>query len=404
MKTTLPAMIMALTIWGCGAAETTEKVDTVGSEEGLFTSEDEVTGEEMTSDESLAGETISGQIDEAVSSIAEEADNTSAAALSLRGGFRDHKPGDRKLGANAKRHRVCSVDGDKAIVEMKRNFSRSFEKTGKRSMKILMAMAGTHTRTWAQEDNAIACKDNGKAAEVPKDDVEGLTLDVAFDRSKIHSATFTNKKGDEITRLRSFQATGERYVKFLSVSQEDDDSNIFIEREQTKKVTRKMQATNKKGEERVMEHSITTKEAAPMLVTIERDKDTHKAVSRTIKSGTLVATGKKGAIVETVFTNVKYESRNCFAVSGSISGSITKPDEDEASVTFEISFDNGSKSIVFSDGREHEYTPDGCELEKPEEIEEVETETEVEEELEDAPEGDDESEDDSDDDSETEED
>jgi hypothetical protein len=380
MKIVLTKMLMlSLMMWGCGVPEGADREETATDEE-LNVEEEEVSDSEFVSDEEISGETITAQIDEAVSSIAEEQDASSASALGLRSGVGKMGGKERKAG---KRHRECTVDGNSAVVSIKRNFSRTFDKSGMRSITVSMANAGSRTRTWSLEDGQIGCKENGKSADVPKDDRAGVTLDVEFERSKSKSMAMINRKGEIVERSKSFSAKGERHVKFLSVTEDDEASEITVVREQTKKVTRTMHIMNKKGEERFMEHSIESKEDAPMNVTIVRDSGTHKALSRTINSGSLISESKKGGLVETSFDSVTYEPNNCFPISGTISGSITKPNEDEAFVTYTITFDGSSKLIEFSDGRSHEFSPEGCDLEAPEEIEDVTTEAEVSEVLDD---------------------
>lgn len=353
---TLVAYLAVSSLVGCGSKD--------DSSSGGGDDEEAQGTTEILDDSELRTEAVSSTVDVGISAAAEGTDESSASALALAS-----NTGTK----NKVFTRECEEDGDTAVVTISREFSRTREITNK-VREISMSMSGTNdlTRTWSSDEGAVKCHSNGKHIDVAMNDMEGMILDVDFKREGTRTATFTNvRKGITVERYFKFTATGKRHIEWTDVSTEGD--NTTLSTTNTSEVDRSTVAKNKDGEERTMEMSVDIGKEDPLVVDTVRDSSSRDIVSRTIKSGTITSTNKDKGKLEIEFDTVVYTpDSGCLADSGSISGKVFKPEADEATMTFEITFSNGSAKIEYSDGTSADYTPEGCDLENPE----PETETE----------------------------
>jgi hypothetical protein len=309
-------------------------------------------------DEEVIGESITGQVDEAISSAMEDLDASSSASFALLG-----KEESKKNEVN--RFRDCVEDGNKAVVTLKHSFNHEneFERVkfkGYSKLSFLME----RTRTWSKEGTAVKCDSTKKRVNLAGADLKGYELAVAIKSEKTddRSLTKTTKKGEEtIARKSSRSSQGTRTVKWTNVA--NDQSKLTIDKQVTSSMERKMSATNKKGESKSWESTVKTGENAPLLITIIRDSKTSALISRTVKSGTVVGVAKDGTRVETKFDNVLYEkAKKCDATSGKITGAIYAKDATTPSVSYTITFTGSEPTVEFSDGKTYDLNLDGCEF------------------------------------------
>lgn len=366
MKTTVAMVLMTALITGCGSSESTEK-EKIPSDKADGDNAPAASSSDMVDDTEISGQLVSAQVDEAIAGTVEEQD--SEAGLSLA---------EVDAEGSAKRHRVCTVDGATAVVDIQRNASRhlSFD-LPMRSGTTDFSSYEEKKRVWSREGGEIGCHAGGKFAAVPFADMQGVALSVTFKHERSRASSFENKKsGKSWSRSFKHAAEGSRQVKWTSVTNEG--GKLLLQKEISSTATRKLEVTNKDGEQRSLEGTIATGENAPLVILVERAADTLAATSRTIKSGTLIGTGKDGGRVETTFDNVVYDrTKGCVASSGKISGAVYAKDATEPSKTFEITFDGETKTITYSTGESFEYAPEGCDLDDPETVVEADAAADV---------------------------
>lgn len=316
----------------------------------------------LVEDEEAAGQAITAQVDEGISSAAEDQDADSAAALMLQ------TAADGK--SVHERYRNCAESEGKAVVDIRRSLERSVNFDGPmRSASTSMKALVEKKRTWMKEGGEIKCAENKKHALVPWADIAGVSAEVTFTHSRSRESSVTNKKKNETkTASFSFNATGKRSITWAA-AESSAENKLAVQKTIVSDVSRELTLKNKKGDVKTISGSIKTDAENPVVTIVERDSDSLQVLSRTIKTGKLIATAKDGGRVETTFDNVVYTRENrCMATSGKISGAVYEKDATEPKVTFEISFDGETKSIVFSNGKEAVYSPEGCELDDPEQI------------------------------------
>ena len=266
------------------------------------------------SDEGVASESIASSIDDALADAAESPDSTADTALVGALALADAPAGK----AAVERFRSCAVDGDKAVVTFKRAISRTrtFDKGG-RTGNLVFNDSVDGKRTWALEGQEVGCHSNGKQADIPREDVKGLSMTFAFNLERVRKASFTRKNGKEFSKDSTTKGEGTRTISFTDVTSEGD----IVKVTQSVKSSVKRDISTKKinGDAVSLSSEVKTDDAAPMIIVTERKADDDALVSRTLVSGKKIATGKDGERIETVFKNVKYAANDgCYASSGSI--------------------------------------------------------------------------------------
>ncbi len=355
-------LLVALTasLSGCGA-DKEDRAETPGNENTDTT-------ESVVSDEETSSQVITAQVDEGISAAGEDQESESAAALMLTAAD----------GKNVHtRFRECNELEGKAVVNIKRSIERSFTIdrpaiAAETSFKLL----DERTRTWALANGEAKCSENKKFAVVPWASLEGMTTAVVFSNEKSRESTLTNKKKNTtLTASHSIKSDGERTITWSNIASE---TSVLVQKSIVSKVSRELTIKKKDGKEKVMTSDVVISAENPLITIVEREKTSLDVVSRTIKSGKVIATGKDGGRVETTFDAVKYTNENkCMASSGKITGAIYAKDATEPSLTYEITFSGDTKSIVYSDGKEVEYSADGCVFDEPAEVTEKDTKGEV---------------------------
>lgn len=313
------------------------------------------TSTELVEDEELAGDSIAAQVDEAIAAVADEDINsTTAAGLTLK---------DVDKVKKEVRYRECVEENATAKVTIKKSITRSwsFEKLNRQGSSEYTNLTEL-MRVWSKDGGEVKCAADQKRADLPVEDMKGVALQATFKRQKSRTSSFTNvKKG--VTKARSFKLSNEgtRSITWTDVT--ENDGVVTLTKTASQNLTRSLELLNKKGEAKLIEQSVATDPAAPLIIKVEKQQATGELISRTIVSGKKLATDKDGGRIETSFENVRYESGSgCYAVSGLIRGGVFAKDATEPTVTFTIDFSDEGKSIRFSDDKEIEYIADGCEF------------------------------------------
>ncbi len=317
---------------------------------------------QILSDDTLLSESVTSQIDEAISAAA--IDQSSEAGFQLVSRDRQGKMTIK---------RTCEASEGMAVVSITHTFNRSREgDNAVRSWSMTMDMNGSQTRTWSKEGEETFCSESGRSEEIELNEMQGVTLDMSFSRSRSREMTLTNKRrGTTYESSHSLVANGERSITWTDV--QIDESELAVTRSMTSRVERELTLKNSRNQDKTLTLSIATKVDAPLNATTLRDAASMDVISRTIHSGTTIGSTKDNGRVETTYSEVKYTSAGgCMPVSGSISGSIFEAGTTEAKLTYSISFLNENATIEFSDGRSLEYAPEGCDLEQDgAEVEEI---------------------------------
>jgi hypothetical protein len=360
MKPYILTIIATATLLACGA-DKEERTETPGND-----NQDSI--ESVVTDEETSSQAITTQVDDAISAAGEDQESETAAALMLA---------DTDTKKIHTRFRACSEVDGKAVVEIKRNIDRSFTaERPARSAATSFKLLDERTRTWAMADGTVSCSDNKKQAVIPWTNIQGITTEVVFNISKSRESSLTNKKkGTTISSSHSVKAEGERTIAWSNIA---SDSSVIVQKSIVSSASRELTVVKKDGTEKVLSSNVVISSENPLIIAVERDKTSLEVVSRTISGGKVVATGKDGGRIETMFDGVKYTKENkCMASEGKITGAIYAKDTTEAKLTFEIKFDGESKTIVYSNGKEAEYSPDGCIFDEPEEVTETDSKDDV---------------------------
>ena len=371
LNLTMILSLGALLSTSCGTTdgETVAFDDFFGTSFGL--SEDANIEDSMVDDE-LATEEIGEHVESAIEGLAAELEMAGTNMLSLGG----------ESQGRFKRYRKCEEANDTAIVTIAHGLSFNAERDLPRfTINHTVKAHGRKVRTWSKDGEVVNCQENGKYADINLDNLAGMHLNVDIKRKRSRLDTLTHKNSDlKITRGRRAKLEGTRSVNFLSVV--DSGDNKIVSKNMTMKMNIKAEAKNKKGNYRLLNRTLEIKDDKPFDVEVERVAADHALVSRLIKSGQLIATGKKGGKLEADFINVKFEpATGCIPVSGSIAGAFYKPDSDVASRTFVITFNGSDSEIEFGDGSKKDYAPSGCWLDRPAKPTDVGVETDTEADL-----------------------
>lgn len=265
--------------------------------------------------------------------------------------------------------------------------SVNVEFTGSETKSITLPRMGVETvatasgslgRVWtAQTGVTLAC--NGAATHVQLNwandtVVNGLSVTQTGTRGRNATRTITLSSGLTRTKRNVFTAYGTRSVSWATG---DGVSGVTVSRTKTisSNVTRQGTVTDRDGSDQTFTTNVKTATGAPLVVNVVRSSSApYTLKSKTVKSGTVVATRSGNDRIEFAFADVVYDltsSTPCLPASGAVTVNYYSPDTatDATStytVTFGASTDSGV-SITESGGSAvnfEEYAPSGCDLEK----------------------------------------
>jgi hypothetical protein len=271
--------------------------------------------------------------------------------------------------------RACTASGGVATVNVTFSGSKSLSLSGPNfTIANEVTVSGTRQRVWTPPaGQTVECTVNGYFASIPwtNDTVmNGLSLTDTFNRTRNVTRTFT-KKADNTTKTRTdnFSATGTRTTAWSTGS--SGSGTITRTLNTTSSVTRTKSYTKADGTSGDISMSVSTKSDAPIVVDVVRSSTNYVWITKTIKSGTMVAVKSGGGRVETAFNNVVFTKgdNSCLPTSGTINGSYFETESDTtASHTFTITFgaDTTSQVSISRDGEAavdfDVYSSKGCDL------------------------------------------
>lgn len=302
---------IALFVTACGSAAT----------EGKKKADEQPAGEEFTAD-SVNPLELDSAAEESVVAL-EQIDDLAAGgdgALALT-----DSQGPKAPEGRGKIHlRNCSVDAQAGKTTV--SIIRGIGKFAGFETKHLQAMAGRGflekiERVWSLAGGTVPCDQEAKHVVIDWKQVSNLSLEVSFKRGRGGVAGYTAPVKDESEVVVNGRvAEGTRSVIFNSALSADRSE---IVRDSTVKSNVSRYFGAKKEEE--LKLHLKTAENAPLVVQAILDANDYKVKSRTIKSGTLIATRPNGALIEANFANVQYvRSDDCMRpASGTLTGKVT---------------------------------------------------------------------------------
>ena len=318
--------------------------------------------EEIVNDQTLAGEDISNQTSEAVSS---SLNVDSSSGLSLAGGL--NLTLDAAGEDEENEERSCVVDSDAGTTSVSISKSHIREKSitkNNYSQDMSMSRSMQLTRVWKKEGQEIACNEDNTHISLDPDQFEGVVLNASF--SKEYSMAFTKVRGDESkSRNRSGSTSGERTVTWTSVSVSDDDI-VTTQKQIALNISSSMTRLDKDGNDKDASFTLTTGENDPLVVEVTRNKGSKDWLTRKVVSGTTTAAHADGGKIVLTYADALFNYENeCDPVSGTISGQIFLPESDTPARTFVADLEAEKKVITFSDGSTEELDMSGCEMDRP---------------------------------------
>ncbi len=173
------------------------------------------------------------------------------------------------------------------------------------------------------------------------------------------------KTGETTSRSHSFEALGTRKIQWLADAKGVDETTTFSRKKEiTSEVVRTVSFQNKSGEERELKLTVAIESADPLLVNVVRNLSTKVLVSKTIESGTVIATNTDESRLESDFQNVlvTFADSECVVASGVIVASFFKAGTTDAQKVLTATFANGTATLTDKDGNQigDSFTVDGC--------------------------------------------
>ena len=265
---------------------------------------------------------------------------------------------------------AVSADGKSAVVSVSSSINRSRTKTfggGRVTVSSARIGSGSSTRTWSKSDGtSVVCNGAGTGAAVNFQSPDNLKLDIAFERSRNDSSTYT---GPKVTRTasKSFTSSGTRSVTW-SASDSSSAGQTYIKNKSVviKDVKQELSMTNKNGASFSTALSINTAQASPLVIKVERNTATNGVVSKTFVSGEVVAVKDSDATMTTTYSDLKLDfADNACSISSGSALIVIKDSAGAVLKTLTLGIDaSGDSSLKDIAGEEVEgFTLDPCDSE-----------------------------------------
>lgn len=313
-------------------------------------------GEDLGADSSVSQQVLQSNVQESLESLSEE---NSSASLNL-----DANP-ELELASGVSRS--CVVESQSAKVTISSDISKDVTISGRlRTIKRSLSGKGEQVRVWSRSGGSVDCAASGKYAGIDWKNVDGLSLKVSFSRSRAASDSITNiKKGTTVSRSSAYDASGTRAIAW-SQGSADTSSSVVRNKVVTSSVVRSFSATKTSGEKIDLKLTTEILAANPFKVTVTRASSDLSLQSKLINSGTMIATSKDGARVESSFVAllINYKDGSCTPESGSIVSKFFAKDATVASKTLQTSFENGVGTVTDENGQDSgSIEQNGCDPE-----------------------------------------
>ena len=313
-------------------------------------------GEDLGADSAVSQQVLQSNVQDSLESLSEE---NSSASLML--------DGNPEFALASGVSRSCVIESQNAKVTISSDISKDVTINGRlRTIKRSLSGKGEQVRVWSRSGGSVDCAANGKHAAIDWKNVEGLSLKVSFSRSRASSDSVTNiKKGTTVSKSSAFDASGTRAIAW-SQGSADGSSTAVRNKVVTSSVVRTFSATKSTGDKVDLKLTTEILAANPFKVTVTRALSDLALQSKLINSGTMIATSKDGARVESSFLSllVNYKDGSCTPESGSIVSKFFAKDATVASKTLQTTFDNGVGTVTDENGQEFgSIEQNGCDPE-----------------------------------------
>jgi len=188
--------------------------------------------------------------------------------------------------------RTCVEDGVNAVVQISGAIEKSKIMTspdGDRTIEHSITGSSTMKRTWSNTTGtAVTCNSEKSAAQISWTSPDNLKLEAEFERSRAREMKITTPKFEK-DFSGTFKSSGKRTLIWgTSSTSADTADSYFRTHTATMESTREMTISNDSGVKKDIQLKVATKEAAPLVVSVERSVSGNAVLSRTIVSGTLV--------------------------------------------------------------------------------------------------------------------
>lgn len=359
----LVALALAAVSTGCGRHEKLQGQETqkpVSTEEALqhdqsaapLASMDQMQSDTDVQEAALADSVVeaSDALDQGEESL--ESNSSQVEALSLQ---------EFSLAEEATRSKLlsrsCVEDSasGQAIVKVQRQLAKARVAVSKHvESGVAQSYLESLTRTWSYPgaEGQVKCDATKRFAKPDFEYMSQIKLNVEFVRES--SASIFRERDSHEARAAKGKIISKGTREFLYEKGEASSDPKLRNNKVTMKasVSKKFHGKNLQGKEVEFDLSMSTKDGAPLVMHVVRDIESHKAVERTIVSGTKVSQHRNGATVESSYDNVKFvRGENCLLPqSGRITGSISKQGKDARSFT--ITFADGKATIKLPNGEE----------------------------------------------------
>ena len=304
MKLLINSSILALIATGC-SIETEDRVNGPAS---------------IVSSLALSGEVVSANLDDALETMVDSNNGSSAITLQLAGG-------QPALAFNGTRSCESAEDQTAVTIERDMSGSGSFE-TLRRSVNFEVSKTGTINRVWKNSTKQVDCSEDNKYAQPDlENEFANTSLDITFERSKTRTSSVTHKQSDKTkNRSRSYTASGSRKINFTNWV-DNGDETITVERYVESSVER----SHTIGEEN-FSIKLETVPEKPMLIESTKTKSSKQLVSKTIHSGSLKATTNDDTYTISEFNELKlsFENDECSFTSGSVTTAFYQKEDADA--------------------------------------------------------------------------
>lgn len=307
-------------------------------------------------DEALSQESFEGSMSDALATLSDSNETSESATLALA---------NHETNRDTIKDRSCEKKEDGSVVVLaERSIDRTFEIERPR-LTATHTIKGSHSmeRIWTA-DFAIDCTEGDTVNVDWKSDVAGLKLVANVSRSLENEHTLTHTSGRSVERSVTIKAEGQREIEWLA--SEEADGLITRDKVVKSSMTRSVKTDNSKGVEKDLNFTVETKEDAPFEIQVVRNASTLALQSKTIASGTLVATRANDGRVESTFENLKmtFADGACQLATGKVTASFFKEGSDSADKSYELTIVDGVATLkdVNSGEEIEDFDLPGCSL------------------------------------------
>ena len=332
---------------------------------------------EMLADTSVSSSVFNANYSDAIAALAEQ---SSGSGVSLtespkdddaKGAEKDKEKDKDSRDDRGKFNKICAISGNSAVITVSSAVNDNESKTrdkGARSETRTMTGSSTMTRTWLRTDGTpVVCDASGRAAEIDWSNPDKLQLSVAFERTRSSSRIIVRDgAASQKSESKSESSKGVRTINWSANTSSATAGNVVGNKSIVSSATRDVSIKNSSGLDRSLSMSIKTKSDAPLKVAVERDAS-KSIVSKTISSGTLVATNATDSRIETVFKDLKisFMSSECKPLSGSVAVSFFSGTDSKPLKTYTLTV-SGSDNYSFVDDKGvkvEDFGLDACDAE-----------------------------------------